>query len=111
MRIIVDMKTRTVYEDADFVLPEPDPAEALAAERANMRVTPLQGKLALGEARWAKIEALLADPETPWAMRMAITSATEWRRDSPTVDELGWLLQLTDEDKDRLFRLAAKIEV
>lgn len=42
---------------------------------------------------------------------MAITSATEWRRNSQTVDELGWLLQLTDEDKDRLFRLAATIEV
>lgn len=89
----------------------PDPVEALAAERASMRVTPLQGKLALGEARWAKIEALLDDPATPWALRMAITAATEWHRNSRTVDELGWLLQLTDEDKDRLFRVAATIEV
>lgn len=62
MRREINIQTGEIVEDTGFVAPTPDPATLLAAERASMRVTPLQGKLALGEARWARIEALLADP-------------------------------------------------
>lgn len=88
----------------------PDPAEALAAERAAMLCSPLQGRLALGEADWSRVEALLADPETPWAMRQVITTASVWQRLSPMIDELTWLMGYNDEQVDDLFRAAMQIE-
>lgn len=91
--------------------PEADPAEALAAERAGMRCSPLQGRLALGEAEWSRVEAMLADPETPWAMRQVIASASVWQRLSPMIDELSWLMGYDDEQVDGLFRAAMQIAV
>lgn len=86
-------------------------AEALAEWRASASCSPLQGKLALGEVQWARVEAVLADPGTLWAMRQAISSATVWMRKSQHIDTLAWTLGLTDSEVDDLFRLAMTIEV
>lgn len=89
----------------------PDFSLSLADRRAAMVCSPLQGQLALGETLWTQVEALLNEPTTPWAMKAAITRAVEWRRDSQTIDELAWLLGLTDTQIDDLFVLAMSIEV
>lgn len=89
----------------------PDPAEALAADRAAMFCSQLQGRLALGETAWSRVEAMLTDPEIPWAMRQVISTASVWQRLSPMIDELSWLLGYDDQQVDALFRAAASIEV
>lgn len=79
--------------------------------RQEMYCSPLQGKLALGEARWSIVEDMLVDPETPFAMRVAITSAVQWDRSSQMMDELAWIMQLTAEQVDDLFELAMSLQV
>lgn len=91
--------------------PPPDPADILAAERAGMVCSRLQGRLVLGEATCAAIDALAADPETPWAMRQTIANAIEWRRTSQAMTELGYLLGYADEQMDTLFQIAMTVEV
>lgn len=89
--------------------PEPTEAEKLEAWRNEAWCSPLQGKLVLGENEWARVEALVADPDTPFAMRIAITSATRWNRNSQMMDELAWLMSYTPEQVDDLFMAAMNI--
>jgi len=89
----------------------PDPAAALAAERAGMVCSRLQGRLVLGEATCAKIDALADDPKTPWAMRQTILNAIQWERTSQSMTELAYLLGYTDEQMDELFRIAMTVRV
>lgn len=91
--------------------PEPDPAEALADERAGMVCSRLQGRLVLGEATCAAIDAMAADASTPWAMRQTILNAIEWRRTSQAMTELGYLLGYSDTQMDELFRVAMTVDV
>jgi len=91
--------------------PPPDPAEALAAERAAMYCSRLQGRLVLGEATCDALDAIAADTATPWAMRQTINNAIEWRRTSQAMTELGYLLGYTDAQMDDLFRLAMTVDV
>lgn len=91
--------------------PEPDPVLTLAAERAVMICSRLQGRLVLGEATCAAIDALAIDPATPWAMRQTIINAIEWRRTSQAMTELGYLLGYTDTQMDDLFRIAMTVDV
>ncbi|QCO57448.1 hypothetical protein EOK75_17190 (plasmid) [Pseudorhodobacter turbinis] len=83
----------------------------LVQRRSEMKCTPLQGKLALGETAWEQVELILADPTTPFAMRVAILSSTEWERTSQMMDELAWFLGYTPEQVDALFVAAASIKV
>jgi electron transfer flavoprotein alpha/beta subunit len=71
--------------------------------------TRLQGRLALGPERCAIIDAIAADPSTPWAMAEAIRSAVTWSRNDQQIDELVWLLGLSDQDVDNLFALATTL--
>lgn len=91
--------------------PPPDPEAELAAERAAMVCSRLQGRLVLGPQTCAAIDALAADPDTPWAMRETILNAIEWRRTSQAMTELGYLLGYTGEQMDALFRQAMTVEV
>ena len=72
-------------------------------------VTRRQGRLALGEAACAIIDAAAENPALPWAMRDAIKSATVWDRTSPEIDELAWLLGLDGPQIDALFIKAMAI--
>lgn len=94
-----------------YVAPTIGPAAALAAERSAMVCSRLQGRLVLGEATSAALDAMAADPATPWAMRETINSAIEWRRTSQTMDELGYLLGYTPEQMDDMFRVAMTVAV
>ena len=71
----------------------------------------LQGRLTLGPKVCAVLDAMAADPATPWAMRETIANARDWHRLSQTIDELGWLLDFTDEAMDGMFEQAMKVEV
>jgi hypothetical protein len=96
---------------APYVAPVVDTAEALAAERAAMYCSRLQGRLVLGEATCDALDAIAADTATPWAMRQTINNAIEWRRTSQAMTELGYLLGYTDAQMDDLFRLAMTVDV
>ena len=93
---------------------EPDPLtpeELLAIERSTMICSRLQGRLTLGPETCAALDALAADPATPWAMRETITGAIEWRRTSQAMDELGYALGYSAEEMDALFRIAMTVKV
>lgn len=91
----------------------PDPAmvqaRELAARRRLMVCSPLQGRITLGEAACAQIDALAADPATPFAVRETIKMASEWRRTSATMEALGALLGYSPEAMDALFEQAMTI--
>ncbi len=84
---------------------------ALAAWRSTLKCSPLQGRLVLGEAMCAAVDAIAADPETPWAMRETILRAVEWQRTSEAMDELSWLLDVSAEEMDALFSVAVTVAV
>lgn len=84
--------------------------EILHEERAGMVCSPLQGSLVLGETLWSQVETMLADPQTPFAMRRSINSATVWERLSPMMDEMAYLMNLTPYEVDDLFRAAMLVK-
>ena len=88
---------------------EPTPAELLAAERATMVCTPLQGILALGEVEWGKVIAY-RDTYATWSQKVIIDSALDWRRNSQNIAFFQYLLEYTDTQVDTLFRTAMSIE-
>ncbi|WBH17041.1 hypothetical protein [Sphingomonas radiodurans] len=91
--------------------PLADPgAQALSEERSGMVVSRLQGRLTLGAETCAAIDALGADPDTPWVVRETINNAIEWRRTSPTMEHLGQMLGYDALEMDDLFRAAAMVE-
>jgi len=100
-----------VLVDGAWVEVLPDPAEALAAERAAMKCSRLQGRLVLGEATCTALDVIAVDDLTPWAMRQTIQNAIEWSRMSQSMTELGYLLGYTDTQMDDLFRLAMTVDV
>ncbi|MBW6506173.1 MAG: hypothetical protein K0B00_05400 [Rhodobacteraceae bacterium] len=93
------------------VPPAPTDAEVLAAERAGMVCSPLQGKLTLGQAAWAAVEAYRDDPATPWSIRVIIDDAADWRRVSENMQLLAYLLGYSDAEMDDLFRAAMQVVV
>ena len=95
-----------VLVDGAWVEVLPDPAEALAAERAAMKCSRQQGKLAIGPTVWASVLTMVDDPDTPWGLRVAIEDTVEWRRTDEDMQALVWAIGLTEEQADDLFRLA-----
>lgn len=94
-----------------YTAPIVDETRKLAEWRANAKCSPLQGKLALGEPRWLAVEQLINDPETPWTMKQIIQDASVWERNSETMDTLIWLMGMTPEEADELFKIAMEIKV
>lgn len=86
-----------------------DPAEALAAERATMVCSPMQGILTLGETEWAKVLEY-RDTTATWQERVIIDSALDWKRNSQNIAFFQYLLGYTDEQVDNLFRTAMQVE-
>jgi hypothetical protein len=86
-------------------------AAELHERRKAMVCSRLQGRLTLGPEVCTQIDALAADPETPWAMRETILNAVEWQRLSQTMDELSYLLGFAPEQMDSLFEIAMTVSV
>lgn len=91
----------------EYGLTPEDTARALASWRATAKCSPMQGKLALGQANWAKIEAYRAT--ATWAEQVVIDSANEWRRNSQDIQFFGYMLDFSEEQMDELFRVAMQI--
>ena len=97
--------------------PSVSPADLAAAERDQMACTPMQGKLALGEANWQKVldfrdgTGVWAEQgRAPWPQRTIIDSAQTWVRNSQNIQFFQYLLNYTDAQVDDLFRAAAAID-
>lgn len=86
------------------------PAQITEAFRATLVCTPLQGRLVLGAAECARLDAYLAEPTTPWAIKEIATKSMEWRRASENMDLLGYLMGYTPEQMDALFVAAMKVQ-
>lgn len=104
---VINVQTGEVVERDPVYSPDPPPP-SIDDLRAQMVCSPMQGKLALGQAEWAKIEAY-RDTEATWAQRIVIDSAQEWRRNSQDIQFFGYLLQYTDDQMDALFAAAMQI--
>lgn len=108
VEIITDAKTGEV-KPREYEHTAQELADQLSAWRLIAKCSPMQGKLALGPAEWAKIETY-RDTEATWAQKIVIDSANEWRRNSQDIQFFGYLLGYTDEQMDNLFKAAMTIE-
>ncbi|WP_054008031.1 hypothetical protein [Cypionkella psychrotolerans] len=102
---------QSMFAPEPVLSPEAKAAAELAARRSNMVCSPLQGRLTAGPAICAALDATASDPATPWAMRVAIQNAREWRRTSQTIDEMAWLLGFDPAQMDSLFEAAMTVAV
>ena len=55
--------------------------------------------------------AAITDPVARYTSQVAFARATEWKRDSASIQQLSALLGLTESDLDALFEFAAKVTV
>lgn len=55
--------------------------------------------------------AAITDPVARYTSQIAFARATEWRRDSASIQQLAALLGLTESDLDALFEFAVKVAV
>ena len=55
--------------------------------------------------------AAIPDPVARYTSQVAFARATEWRRDSASIQQLAALLGLTESDLDALFAFAVKVTV
>jgi len=94
-----------------MITPAQQMAAADAHDRATLICSRLQGRLTLGPATCAALDAIAADPDTPWAMRETILNAVEWRCNSHAMDQLAWLLGYSDAARLALFRVARTVSV
>ena len=92
-----------VWDGKQYVEPPP-----IHAERAEMRATRMQLALALGPVRWQAILDYAAN-EAPWNVRIIVENTVDVPRISATVELLAWVLEMTPEQTDDLFRLAMTI--
>ena len=86
--------------------------------RAGMVCTRLQGRLALGEAEIARLDAFIDGlPENwtvrydNWSLRQVVDNAVTWRRTSQDMVMLGFALNYTPERMDETFIRAIAIEI
>ena len=103
---LVDMTPAevTAFQDGQKV----DPAKALAAKRAGMTCSKMQGILTLGEAKWN--EVLAYRDTASWAEQIIIDSATDWHRTSHNIQFIGYLVGFTDAEMDDLFIMAQSVD-
>ena len=55
--------------------------------------------------------AAIPDPVARYTTQIAFARATEWKRDSASIQQLAALLGLTESDLDALFEFAVKVTV
>ena len=79
--------------------------------------TPAQGLVALfalkriTEDHILEAIAQISDPVLQYTARIGYQRATSWERDSPTMQTMAQLLQLTEQDLDELFNYASSVNV
>lgn len=96
-----------------FVNPPDDPQqETPPVEGVPQVVTRAQAKAALAQSGLLDtVQTIMDNPETPVLYRIAWNDAQEFRRTSPTLAALAALINLSQQDLDNLFTVAAGIEL
>lgn len=101
------------FGDNGFSQPEPQP-EITAAPKT---CTPAQGLVALFALKNITEDNVLAaidqipDPVQQYTAKIGYQRATTWERNSPTMQAMAGLLQLTEDDLDALFSYAVTVQV
>ena len=86
-------------------------------ESAAASCTPAQGLVALFALKQITEDNVLAaigqipDPVQQYTARIGYQRATVWERNSPTMQALAQLLQLSETDLDALFAYAVEVQV
>jgi hypothetical protein len=78
--------------------------------RAGMVCTRLQGRLALGKAEVARLDAFIDSFPNNWALRQVVDNAVTWRRTSQDMQMLGFALGYDDERMDETFIKAMAVD-
>lgn len=68
-----------------------------------------QIKAVLGAEAWAKVVEFGNAPDAPWGLRVVIEDAQKIPRLSETVELLAWLLGMSDEEVDVVFKTAIEL--
>ena len=79
--------------------------------RAGMVCTRLQGRLALGEAEIARLDAFIDSLPNNWALRQVVDNVVTWQRMSQDMQMLGFALNYTPEEMDAAFVMAMELVV
>lgn len=93
------------YQDTPSIPTVPQscsPAQGLVALFAIKQITESDVNAAI---------AAIADPVDRYTTQIAFARATEWRRESASMQKLALLLSLTEQDLDALFAFAAAVSV
>lgn len=114
----------TIYADPDFAEQQYPGAWRIAEEQpepqtppAPQSCTPAQGLVALYAVKGITEDdlhaaiALIEDPALRYTARIGLARATEWRRESPTMQQMAAMLQLSDADLDALYDFAVTVQV
>ena len=86
-------------------------------EQKHTRCTPAQGLVALFALKNITEDNVLAaidqipDPVQQYTARIGYQHATVWERNSPTMQAMAQLLQLSEQDLDELFTYAVGVQV
>lgn len=95
------------YDGEKFAAP-PEPEPVVVVPQS---VGPYQARAALLAADLLDdVEALIADPETDRAIKIAWEYASEFKRESPFIEQMAAALSLTEKQVDELFIAAAQVE-
>ena len=95
----------------------PEPAPEVPTPESPTACSPAQGLVALyaingiTESDIAAVIASIPDPVQRYTASIGFNRATEWRRNSDTMQAIAGLLGLSEEDIDALFAYAATVRV
>ena len=98
-------------------LAEVQASQATATQASPAVCSPAQGLVALfavkqiTESDVTATIAAITDPVLRYTSQVAFARATEWRRDSASIQQLAALLGLTESDLDALFGFAVTVAV
>lgn len=98
-------------------LAEVQASQATATQAAPTVCSPAQGLVALFAIKQITEDdvnatiAAITDPAARYTSQVAFARATEWRRDSASIQQLAALLGLTESDLDALFAFAVTVAV
>lgn len=100
-----------------IVLPEAPPLPELPTPTVPQICTPAQGLVALFAVKGITEDdvhqaiAQIPDPVERYKAQIGFTRATQWERQSATMQAMAALLSLSEQDLDALFTFAASVQV
>ena len=100
--VVVDMGYQPGYSVGTDAPQQCTPAQGLVALFALKQIT---------EDHVLDAIAQIPDPVQHYTAKIGYQRATTWERNSPTMQTMAQLLQLSDEDLDELFSYAVTVQV